>query len=140
MGGINVNRWLIGGIAAGVLIFLLEGFGTALYAESMSAAMAEHTVVMREDAGALGMVILASLLAGLALVFFYALARARLGPGPKTAVIVAIVFWAGSYVVSLINHSLIGLFPSSMLMSWGLINLADWVGAGWLGGWLYREA
>lgn len=140
MGGINVNRWLIGGIAAGVLIFFLEGVGTALYGESMNATLAEHSIVMPESGGTLGLVILAGLLGGLALVYFYAMARARLGPGPKTAVIVAVVFWAGSYLVSLIQHSLIGLFPGSLLMSWGGFSLVEYIAAGLLGGWLYREA
>lgn len=139
MGGINVKRWLIGGLAAGVVIFFLEGLGTSLYGEAMDATLAEHSVVMSENAGALAWVILASLLAGLALVFFYAMARSRLCAGPKTAVTVAIVFWAGGYGVSLIQHALVGLFPSAVLTGWAAVSFGEYIVAALLGGWLYRE-
>jgi hypothetical protein len=122
------------------VIFFLEGLGTTLYGEAMDAALAEHSVVMSESAGALACVILASLLAGLALVFFYVMARSRLGAGPKTAVTVAIAFWAGGYAVSLIQHSLIGLFPSGVLSGWAAVSFVEYIVAALVGGWLYREA
>ncbi len=46
MGGINVGRWLAGGIAAGTVTFLLEGLWSMFYMEDMEAAMANLGLTM----------------------------------------------------------------------------------------------
>lgn len=40
MGGIDVGRWLGGGLAAGALIWVLEGVASVLYMDRMEAAAA----------------------------------------------------------------------------------------------------
>jgi hypothetical protein len=81
-----------------------------------------------------------SLIVGFALVFFYAAARPRFGPGPKTAVIVAVALWVGGYLLNLLGYRMIGLFPAGMLVLWGAIGLVEMILAGILGAWIYREA
>jgi hypothetical protein len=61
--------------------------------------------------------VVVSLLAGLTIVFIYAMARARLGPGPRTAVVAGVVFFLGSTLVSILGWSMLGLFPSGMLVT-----------------------
>jgi hypothetical protein len=73
-------------------------------------------------------------------VFFYAAARPRLGPGPKTATTVAVALWFASYLVSLLGYQMIGLYPKSMLALWGLVGLIELIAAAMVGGWIYREA
>lgn len=140
MGGINVNRWLIGGLAAAVVLFLIEGAGSVLYVDSMTAAMEEHGLAMQPGASVFLLSALISVVAGLVLVFLYALTRTRLGPGPKTAVTVAIAMWAGGYFLGLLGYQMIGLFPTSLVATWGVISFVEFVAAGLVGGWLYREA
>ena len=139
MSGINVRRWLAGGIAAGILIWLLEGLSGMLYRQDMQAAMVAHGLTMDMSVSVMAISVLASLIAGLTLVFFYAAARPRFGPGPRTAIIVAVALWIGGYVLSLLGYQLMGLFPPRLLVLWGGIGLVEMMLAGLVGGRLYRE-
>lgn len=139
MRSINVEKWLLGGFVAGVVIWVLEGLASMLYMEEMQTAMAEHGLAMEIDTGVFVSSIVVSLIVGLTLVFFYALVRTHLGPGPKTAVTVAVALWLGGLVVSLIGYHVIGLFPDSMLFKWGFIGLVEMILAGLAGGRIYKE-
>jgi hypothetical protein len=139
MGGINVARWLSGGVAAGLVIGIVEGLASLVYGDRVQAMLAAHDLALVIDAGTVALGLLASLLVGLALTFFYATARARFGPGPRTAVIVAVVFWAGGYVMALVGSQMLGLFTGAMLVAWGAVGLVELVLASLAGGWVYRE-
>lgn len=139
MAGINLRRWLLGGIAAGALIWLLEGAASLVYMEDAQAALAAHDLAMELTAGTWALTIIVSLISGLALVFFYAAARSRFGPGPRTAVIVAVALWVAAYLLSLLGYQMIGLYPSGMLVLWGAVGLVELILAGLLGAWIYRE-
>ncbi|HSD67576.1 MAG TPA: hypothetical protein VLF95_12780, partial [Vicinamibacteria bacterium] len=90
MGGIDAKRWLLGGVAAGVFIWVVEGLASMLYMADMTAALEAHGLSMGMSAGAVVMSVVMSLIAGLTIVFLYAMARARLGPGPRTAVVAGV--------------------------------------------------
>ena len=139
MGGINVGRWLAGGVAAGILIWVFEGVASVLYMGEVEAALAAHNLSMEMSAGVFLLTITVSLLAGLTLVFFYAAARPRFGPGPRTAVIVAAALWFGSYLISLLGYGMLGLFPGGLLVMWAVVGLIELILASLLGGWIYRE-
>lgn len=139
MGNINVSRWLAGGFAAGALIWVLEGAASVLYMDQMEAALAAHSLSLEMSPGVMAATIAVSLLMGLALVFFYALARSRMGPGPRTAVTVAVALFAGSTLIALIGYRMLGLFPDRMLVTWGIIGIGEMILGGLLGGWIYRE-
>ncbi len=140
MGTINVGRWVMGGVVAGILIWIIEGLASALYMEQMQAAMEAHGLSMEMSAGVWVLSVVVSLLAGLVLVFFYAAARPRFGPGPRTAVIVAVALFVGGYLLSLVGYHMLGLFPDTMLVTWGIIGLVEWILATLAGGWIYRES
>lgn len=139
MGGINISRWLLGGAAAGVVMWLLEGIASMLYMADMEAAMQAHNLSMEMNAGAWITTILISLIAGWVLVFLYAVGRSRFGPGPKTAVIMAVVMWIGGYLLSLIGYHMMGLFPTGLLTLWGVVALVEVIAASLVGGWIYKE-
>ncbi len=136
---INVKRLLLGGLCAGALIWLVEGAASVLYMQTMEAAMKAHNLSMAMTPATWMISVLVSLLVGLALVFFYAAARPRFGPGPKTALVVAFVLWLSGCVVSLLGYGMLGLFPGSMLLQWAVTGLVEMMLAALLGGWLYRE-
>lgn len=140
MGGITVGRWLAGGIVAGIVMWVIEGAASILYMDDMEAALAAHGLAVELSAGVMALTVVVSLIAGLVLVFLYAAARPRFGPGPKTATIVAVAMWIGGYLLSLIGYQMIGLYPSSMLAAWGAIGLVEMIVAAMVGGWIYREA
>jgi hypothetical protein len=140
MGVINYGRWLSSGIAAGVVIWLLEGAGSFLYMGDMEAVLTAHDLAFELSASVWLLGAAMSLIAGLTLMFFYVAARPRFGPGPRTAVIIGVALWFGSYLLSLIGYHMIGLYPSGMLLLWGVQGLVELILAALVGGWIYREA
>lgn len=139
MGGINTSRWVLSGVAAGFVMWLIEGGASILYMEDMEAALAARNLSMELSAGMMAMTVLVSLIAGLVIMFIYAAIRPRFGPGPKTAVIAAIVTWLGGYLLSLIGYGMIGLYPNRLLVIWGSVGLVEMIVAALIGGALYRE-
>ena len=139
MYGININRWLLGGLVAGVIMWLAEGAASVLYMTDMEAAMAAHGLSMVTGTGTFLISLAVSLIAGLVLVFLYAAARSRFGPGPKTAAKMAAVMWLGGYLLSILGYKMMGLFPDRMLMLWAVVGLAEMVVASIAGAWVYHE-
>jgi hypothetical protein len=139
MGGVDTKRWLLGGFAAGVLIWLVEGLASMLYMDDMTAALEAHGLKMEMSAGAIATGLVMSVILGLTLVFFYTMARARLGPGPRTAVAVAVALFAGSTLLAILGYRMLGLFPDRMLATWAVVGLVEMIVAALLGGYIYRE-
>jgi hypothetical protein len=139
MGGINIGRWLAGGFAAAVVSFLLEGIWVQFYGADLEAAMANLGLTMDMSGANWYLAILVSLISGLAIVFFYAAARTRFGPGPLTAVKVAVALFLGGYLVTLFGYHMAGFYPSNLLMMWGWQGLVSMIAAALVGGWIYRE-
>jgi hypothetical protein len=140
MGGINVSRWLLGGVVAALVIWLIEGAASALYMAEMQEALKAHDLSFDMGAGTMALTILVSLLAGLTLVFLYAASRTRFGPGPRTAVIAALALWVGGYVISILGYRMLDIFPGAMLVQWAVVGLVELILASLAGGWLYRES
>jgi hypothetical protein len=139
MGGINVARWLAGGVVAGIVMWLIEGVASMLYMEDMQTAMESLGVSMEMTAGTWVMTVLMSLLTGLVLVFFYAAARPRFGPGPKTAIIVAVALFVGGMLVTLMGYGMMGFYPTRLLLIWGCLGFVEMILASLAGAWVYRE-
>jgi hypothetical protein len=140
MGGINVKRWIMGGLAAGVVMWVLEGAASMLYMEDMEAALQAHSLSFEMSSAATATTLLVSFLLGVAIVFFYAASRPRFGPGPATAVKIAVAFWLGGYFLSLLGYQMVGLYSESLLAVWGLVGLVEMILGALVGGWLYRES
>jgi len=139
MGGINVGRWIGGGVAAGIVMWLLEGASSTLTFDDMQTALQAHGLSMEMSPIVWALTIILSLMLGLFVVFFYAVARARFGPGPGTAAIAGIATWVGAYLPSLIGYHMINLYPPGMLAMWAVIGLVEMIAAALVGGWIYRE-
>ena len=140
MGGINVPRWIGGGVLAALVIYLIEGFmGTQVWATSVNARLSELGLSTAMTGGTYVAYAVICLLVGLVLIFFYALARTRLGAGPRTAVIVSIALFLGGYLPGLIGFHIIGLYSSDLLVKWGVQGVLETIVAGVLGAWVYKE-
>ncbi len=72
MRGINLQRWLIGGVAAGVVIWILEGIAGMFYMEDMQASLDAIGISMDMSTEVFVLSILVSLLVGLVSIYFYA--------------------------------------------------------------------
>jgi len=139
MRGIRIGRWIGGGLAAGVVMWLLEGLANLLYAADVQAALDAHNLTVTMSGAAMATSLAVSCLLGIVLVFFYAAARPRFGAGPTTAVIVAVALWAGGPLLALVGYGMLGLFPSHLLLVWAVLALAELIVAALVGGWIYRE-
>jgi len=140
MAGINVGRMLLGGVVASAALWLLESGASFLYLGKMQNALLERDIVLEPSVALTVKSVVIALLTGLTMLFFYAAARPRFGPGPKTVLLVTIVLWLGSYVPALIGYDMIGIYPRTLLYQWGLVGLGEMIIACNLGAWLYRES
>ncbi len=136
---INMQRVALGALAAGAVIFVAEGIFAQVYMGPMEVALEAHNLSMDLTLGGFVLAALVSLLIGFALVWFYAAARPRFGPGPKNAALVSVVLWLGGYVPSVLGYKMMGLFTDWLLVFWALTGLVEVIVATMVGGWLYRE-
>jgi hypothetical protein len=140
MNRLNFGRVLLGGIVAGFILnigeFVLNGIILAPHIE----ADMKRMNIKPPGAGFGLLAVTLTFVFGVLAVLLYALMRARLGPGPKTALVTALIVWFCVYAYSgTVNMLLINVPPKLILMilAWGLIEypLGILVGAS-----LYKES
>jgi hypothetical protein len=139
---INTGKVLIGGIAAGVVMnvvdFVSNKFilGARMMAESeafkpgMSAAMMTTSVMVSY--------VVMDLALGILLVWTYAAIRPRFGPGLKTAVYAAVLFWllAGIFLSGYLH---MGMMSTGLWWTFAFVGLVNFLLSGWVGARLYSE-
>jgi len=140
MNKINFGRVLLGGIVAGIVLnvgeFLLNGI---ILAPHIEADMKRMGLTPPGNGFAVLAVTLTFIFSILA-ILVYAIIRARLEPGPRTAVLTALILWFCVYAYSgTINMLLINVPPKLVLMilAWGLLEYTLGILAGAA---LYRES
>jgi hypothetical protein len=140
MGKINFGRVLLGGLVAGIIInigeFLLN---EKVLANQMKDYFAAHKF---PNPGSSFMVIAiaATIVLGIAIVFLYAMIRPRFGPGPKAAIVAALTAWFLVFLYNNVIGAALGFVPLNMLaigFGWALV---EYLVAGLVGAWLYKEA
>jgi hypothetical protein len=140
---INVARVLLGGILAGVLMFMADGFihSKLLHEHWMAAMKAAGRSVEAEEHGS-DMIYFAAfeLLRGLAVAWVYAVFRTRYGPGPKTAICAALFLWAVMFPIFFLQEVPLGFYSTTLLTLWSLYELVPSAIAGLVAGALYKDA
>ena len=139
---INTQKVVIGGLAAGVVMNIIDFVsnmfivGARMKAEAdafkpgMSAQMNQSSAIVSY--------IVMDLVLGILLVWTYAAIRPRFGPGMKTATYVAVLFWilAGIFLSGYLH---MGMMSSGLWWTFAFIGLVNfWVSA-WVGARLYSE-
>jgi hypothetical protein len=139
---INTPKVLIGGLAAGVVMNVIDFvsysyiLGARMKAESdafkpgladqmMSSSSMISTIVM-------------DLVLGILLVWTYAAIRPRFGPGFKTAVYAAVLFWvlAGIFLSGYMH---MGMMSSGLWWTFAFMGLVNFLLSAWVGARLYSE-
>jgi hypothetical protein len=140
MGKINLQRVLIGGLLAGVVINAGEMlFHAVVFKDTMQTAMAALGKTVPEDASRMAYWITFGFLYGIALVWVYAAIRPRFGASVKTAVYAGLVVWLFGGLFNVLGEAPLGLFPRNFYVMgavWGLIEIPI---AAVAGAWLYKE-
>jgi hypothetical protein len=144
MSRINVGRLILGGVAAGVVMFLADGFIhevllKSLWVETMTAA--GRNLAANESEHGYGMVYFAAheLLKGLALAWTYVAIRSRLGAGAKSAVLAGLTVWAVMFPIPLIADIPVGTYSPRLAAMWSLYEIVPTVVGGLIAGLLYKE-
>jgi hypothetical protein len=150
---INTQKVLIGGIAAGVVMNVIDfisyklpvfenpigpriTLGARMMAESEAFKPGMSQAMMTSSAMISNIVM--DLVLGILLVWTYAAIRPRFGPGMKTATYVAVLFWilAGIFLSGYLH---MGMMSSGLWWTFAFIGLVNfWVSA-WVGARLYSE-
>ena len=137
--GIRMGRVIAGGLVAGLIVNIGE---TILNVPLLGAQM-EQALQARNlppvGGGAIAYFVVMCFLLGIAIVWTYAAVRPRLGPGPKTAVIIGVLAWFMTLLWSGGTQVAMGVMPLNLTwlgLAWGLgeIVIASLAGAK-----LYRE-
>jgi hypothetical protein len=139
MGIINTGRWIAGGVIAGILMWIIEGAASQLYFADMMAALDKAGLSVAMNAGTVATTLLVSLLVGLGVVFFYAMARQRIGAGPRTAIIVGVAAFVFFYLPGLLGYQMIGLYPGSLILKWAVVGFLEMIVISLVGAWIYRD-
>ena len=138
---INTKKVLIGGVAAGVVMVVINAVGNMLLlgermkveANAFKAGLGDQMM-----AGSIVGYIIMDIVLGLALVWTYAAIRPRFGPGLKTATYVALLFWilAGIFYS---GYMQMGMMSSGLWWTFSIFGLVNFLAATWVGAWLYTE-
>jgi hypothetical protein len=137
---INMGRVLLGGLVAGLILnigeWVLNGI---VLAKDMKDFFAKCNLP-EPGPSFLVIAVAVTFLLGIVIVFGYAAIRSRFGPGPKTAIIAAVLAWFCVYLYQNAIGFGLGIVPMRLLviaLAWGLVEyiLATLAGAA-----LYKEA
>lgn len=139
MSGINVRRVILGGLVAGLVAnafdFVITSFLMATEFSSMLARLSVGESVMRSW---IWVFAAADFAWGFLLVFTYAAIRPRFGPGPRTAVIGAVMLWVALAIAVLILMA-IGLHTPQSYAKSSALYLVSAISASLAGAALYKE-
>jgi hypothetical protein len=139
MGKTNLARVILGGLLAGLILNIFEYVLNGVVFYSQWDAF-EKMLGRQMRPGAIPFFIVSTFIMGIGVVWLYAAARPRLGPGPQTAVLTGLAFWAFAYAIPAADHVAAGLAPGRLTLTVTLILLVGTVLASVCGAWLYREA
>jgi hypothetical protein len=137
--GIQMGRVIAGGLVAGLIV----NIGETILNVPLAGAEMEQALQARNlppvGGGAIAYFVVMCFVLGILIVWTYAAVRPRLGPGPKTAVIVALLAWFMTLVWSGGTQVAMGILPLNLTLfglAWGL---GEFVIASLAGARLYKE-
>ena len=139
---INTSRVFVGGLVAAIVIFIIEGVVNGVF---LSREMQNWAITMgtnlQPPAMSVSMClwILMALISGIGGVWFYAVARPRLGPGAKTGLIVAIMVWFVSKAPMALDFFSLGLLPTNLIVGQFIGSFVSSVVGIYVGAMLYKE-
>ncbi len=122
MGQINVGRLVIGGIVAGVILFV-AGFiihGAILGSRWMAWQSTGHMPLAMSHAGAIVIWIIVSLVNGFTGLWIYAGIRPRYGAGAKTALIAGFLLWLAGGLATALGSFALGNLPQGIIIIGGV--------------------
>ena len=142
MSQLNVPRVIAGGLAAGLVMNVIDALTNGmLLGERWKVATEALNPGLITKMGIWGTVgwIIVDFILGILTVWVYAAIRPRLGPGPRTAFIAAVVIWLAAHA-AYASYAFMGLYPWSLILASTVGGLVAALAGGYVGARLYREA
>jgi hypothetical protein len=138
MGKINFARVFLGGLLAGLILNIFEYvLNGVVFASEWDAFMKVLGRQMRP--GAIPFFIVGAFVSGIGVVWLYAVARPRLGAGPKTAALTGVAYWFFAYAIPDANSIAANVVPGRLTLTICLILLVGAVLASVCGAMVYKE-
>ena len=140
---INTKKVVVAGIAAGVVMNICDFVVNMMLGAQMQASANAFKPglgdVMADMSGStMAGFIIMDLVIGMLLAYTYAAMRPRFGPGAKTAIIAALIFWIFGSIISS-NYLIMGMMSRSLWLTFGFAYLVCLVIASLVAGALYSE-
>jgi hypothetical protein len=139
---INTSKVLVGGIAAGVVINVIDFVAnTVIFGDQMKAAAEAFKPGLSDrmmTGAAITSYIVMDFVLGVMLVWTYAAIRPRFGPGVRTAIYAAVLFWILGGIFNA-GYLHMGMMSSGLWFSFAVVMLINLILAAWVGAWLYTE-
>ena len=140
MAQINAGKVIVGGLAAGLVINVVESvMNLFVLTAAMDEALAARNLEPVGGAAIGGYVVLAFAL-GILVVWTYAAIRPRYGAGPGTALRAGAATWLAFYGLGGFAYFLYGMFSLGLFLTSLAYSLPMMLAAGYVGGMLYKEA
>ncbi|HXM38582.1 MAG TPA: hypothetical protein VN908_07990 [Gemmatimonadales bacterium] len=139
MGKINLQKVIVGGLIAGVVLNVVD---FVLYGVVLKDQMAAAMTAIGKQPVAMAQIkwfVLLDFVAGMFLVWMYAAVRPRFGPGPATAVKAGLAVW---FVAGLLNTLFMwpmGLMPQNIMITTVVVMLVEFPLAAVIGAKFYTE-
>ncbi|MEX2157119.1 MAG: hypothetical protein WD773_09790 [Gemmatimonadales bacterium] len=139
MGKINLQKVIIGGLVAGVVLNVIDFvlYGVVLK-DQMAAAMTALGKQPMTNAQMPWFVVM-DFVFGIALVWTYAAVRPRFGPGPATAVKAGVAAWFLAGLLPTLFMWPMGLMPQNLMITTALVGLVQVPLAAVVGAKFYTE-
>jgi len=139
MGKINLQKVIVGGLVAGVVLNAFDYVVFGLWLKNdMNAAMA----ALNKPAITTNMIlwfVFLDFLYGIWLVWLYAAIRPRFGAGPRTAVTAGLAMWVLFGLLNTLSQAPMGLFPQRLMLIPVVVALIAWPLAAAAGAKFYTE-
>ena len=140
MGKINMGKVITGGLAAGLVLNVVDYLvnGVFLAAQWTEASKKLNTGVDAMGGSAIATYVGGDFILGILIVWLYAAIRPRFGAGSGTAMKAALAVWVTSALFGT-EMAMLGVYPSNLVMMTALGTLVGMVAAGYVGGMMYKE-
>jgi hypothetical protein len=137
----NIKKVVVGGLVAGVILNVVDFISNYVLGARMRAEAEAFKQGISDQMMAGNAVIsyvIMDLVLGIALVFTYAAVRPRFGPGPRTAVYVALLFWLLGLIFNS-GYRQMGMMSAGLWWTFAIIWLVSFSIASWAGAAIYSE-
>jgi len=141
MGKINYGRLIVAAIVAAIFFFIADGLiHGKILGEAHKAAITGAGKEVREDPTSFVYFAAFDLGKGLVVMLLYTAARARFGPGVKTAVWAGVVGWLAIEVLPNLANMPLPFYPKVIYWEWMALEFVPMIVGAIIGGWIYKEA